>query len=123
MGIALQCLLDLQRQAVHAAAHVADAGGQPDPNTRRDRNHPRSTATIRRRAAWLTVSSTRTRTPPGNSISIEAGLATTYGAGADAGLGRGGCFSTARGSSTRRTGTSRKADPLPATAMRSRRHR
>jgi broad specificity phosphatase PhoE len=33
MRIAMQRLLNLQRQAVHATPHIRRARGQPDPNT------------------------------------------------------------------------------------------
>jgi hypothetical protein len=39
MRIALQPLLDLQRQAIHAAPHVGVANRQPYPYPRGNRNH------------------------------------------------------------------------------------
>src|SRR3954447_26676080 len=37
--IALEHLLDLEREPVHALAHVGAAGGQPDPRPARERDH------------------------------------------------------------------------------------
>lgn len=71
--IAAQCLLHLQSQPVHAAAHVAPANRPPYPHPQGDRDHRRSrtSSTSRRVAAW-TPSLTRTRYPPANPISITS---------------------------------------------------
>ena len=42
--IALQRLLNLECQTVHAAAHVRDASSHPDPHARGSRDHPRNAA-------------------------------------------------------------------------------
>src|SRR5471030_2698081 len=41
VGIPLQVLLNLQSQALHAAAHVGVAGRDPDPDAARYRDHRR----------------------------------------------------------------------------------
>ena len=51
MRIAMQRLLNLQCQAVHATAHVCCTCRQPDPHTRWWRYHPRNTVTTRRSVA------------------------------------------------------------------------
>ena len=49
MRVAPETFLDLQRQSVHAATHVAHTTRQPDANTGRNRDHrPPSAATTRR---------------------------------------------------------------------------
>src|SRR5688500_2884080 len=67
-----QHLLDLQREAVHALAHVGAAGGQPDPRPARERDHRPTSA---RSAAATTAGSgapeIRTRLPPASLISIS----------------------------------------------------
>src|SRR5690349_11441817 len=55
MRIPMQCLLNLQGEAVHATPHVRRTRRQPDPHTRRWCNHPRSTATTRRSVTTLTL--------------------------------------------------------------------
>ena len=50
MRIAFQDLLNLQRQTVHAAAHVGRPSRQPDPHTRGDRDHLRNAPSTRRKA-------------------------------------------------------------------------
>src|ERR687893_283280 len=67
-----QHFLDLQRQPIHALAHVGAAGGKPDPRPARERDHRPARA---RRAAATTPGSgapeIRTRSPPASSISIS----------------------------------------------------
>src|ERR1700686_216445 len=71
MGIALQCLLDLQGQAIHASPHVRSSDRKPDPHTRGNRDHRRSrTSSTRRSACASTPLLTRTRYLPARSISI-----------------------------------------------------
>src|ERR1700688_1623436 len=71
MGIAPQCLLDLQSQAIHASPHVRSSDRKPDPHTRGDRDHRRSsTSSTRRSACASTPLPTRTRYLPARSISI-----------------------------------------------------
>src|SRR6185437_12075192 len=70
MRIALQGLLHLQRQPVHATAHVRRTGGQPHPHTGRRRYHPRSAVTTRRKAVRLTSCPNLMVVPSGNLISI-----------------------------------------------------
>src|SRR6202051_4950662 len=74
MGIALQCLLDLQSQAIHASPHVRSSDRKPDPHTRGNRDHRRSsTSSTRRSARASTPLPTQTRYLPQRSISIVAG--------------------------------------------------
>ena len=76
MRIAPERLLDLQRQAVHAAPHVGAADRQPHPHAGRDRDHRRVSALTTAAAnAAETEPGIRTRTLPVNSTSI-AGSAT-----------------------------------------------
>src|SRR6266849_4574683 len=81
MRIALQVLLDCQRQALHAAAHVGVTGRDPDPDAARYRDHRRlRTSRTRPNASASTFSSTLTRLPSPSSISIrprrfQAGIA------------------------------------------------
>src|SRR5664279_4695133 len=71
MRIAPQRFLDLQRQAIHAAPHIRSSDREPDPHTRGDRDHRRSsTSSTRRRACASTPLPTRTRYLPARSISI-----------------------------------------------------
>src|SRR5213080_2622624 len=76
--VALEHLLHLQRQPVHALAHVGAAGGEPDPRPARERDHRPASA---RSAAATTAGSAgpaiRTRSPPASSISIRPGDAST----------------------------------------------
>src|ERR1700760_3866956 len=70
--IAAQHLLHLQRQRGEAFAHVGVARRQPHPNSRRNRNHRGSRASmIRRSTSTSTPASTMTRRPPASSISIR----------------------------------------------------
>ena len=86
--VELQHLLNLTGQTVETAAHVGRSGGEPDPRTRRQRDHPRSAATTRRSATRLTSAPTRRRLPSGSSISI-------WSAGAVGGFGGAGCIVSA----------------------------
>src|ERR1700675_1021041 len=62
MRVPAERLLDLQRQSVHATAHVGATDRQPDPNTRRNRDHRRSkTPSTRRSAEACTPPPTRPR--------------------------------------------------------------
>ena len=74
--IALQLLLNLKRQTLHAAAHVGVARSDPHPHPARHRDH-RSPKTLRtRRSASASTSlSTRTRLPEPSSISMTADFA------------------------------------------------
>lgn len=59
LRIAPEPLLHQERQALHAAAHIGDACGDPDPGSRRDRDHHRSsTSRTRVSAAASTPAST-----------------------------------------------------------------
>jgi hypothetical protein len=85
VGIAVQRLLHLKGQPVHAAPHVGMAGRQPDPGPRREADHRRRRAFITApmtavMATGSTVPDTLTRTPPDSVISIEPGLAGAAGA-------------------------------------------
>src|SRR5579863_7339859 len=72
MGIALQALLNRQSQALHAAAHVRVPSGDPNPDAARYRDHRRlKTSRTRPNASASTFSSTLTRLPSPNSISIR----------------------------------------------------
>src|SRR6516162_6054737 len=69
--IAAQPLLDLDRQAVHAAPHVGMADRQPYPHTGGNQDHRRANAATTAAAkAGGTDSGIRARTWPANSISI-----------------------------------------------------
>jgi hypothetical protein len=60
--VAAEPFLDLQRQAVHPTTHIGDAGGQPGPAARRQRDHARaSTASTWASAASSTAPSMTTR--------------------------------------------------------------
>ena len=76
-----QHFLDLQREAVHALAHVGAAGGKPDPRPTWERDHHPTSA---RSAAATTAGSgapeIRTRSPPASSISISPDGADTTSA-------------------------------------------
>src|SRR5688572_4693553 len=72
--VATEVLLHLQRQAVHAAAHVGHARRQPHPHPRRHRDHARaSTASTRTSAASSTSAPANTRYPFVVTISIWLG--------------------------------------------------
>src|SRR4051794_15784955 len=100
MRIAFQDLLNLQGEAVHAAAHVGRPRRQPDPHVRRRHDHPRSAVMTRRKVARLTSLPTRTRLPSGKLISIVSAAA----------LVDDGIAAAAGGASMRRTGTKRAGD-------------
>src|ERR1700680_4254956 len=51
MRVPAERLLDLQRQAVHALAHVRAADRQPHPNARGNRDHRRSSTSSTSRSA------------------------------------------------------------------------
>ena len=74
--VALQLLLNLKRQTLHAATHVGVACRDPDPHPTRHRDHrsPRTLRT-RRSASASTSLSTRTRLPEPSSITINPGFA------------------------------------------------
>jgi hypothetical protein len=79
-------LLDLQRQAVHAAPHVGLADRQPHPHPRRNRDHRRdSTLTTAAAKPAGTEPGIRTRTLPANSSSIVGSAVATCAAGISAG--------------------------------------
>src|SRR6516165_11789908 len=66
--VALQSLLDLERQPVHPAPHIAVPGRDPHPDTTGNRDHRRSAAAN----SGGVSTAMRTRTAPANSISIAA---------------------------------------------------
>src|SRR5579885_1515690 len=72
MRVALQRFLDLQRQAVHAAAHVGVAGREPYADTGGDRDHPFANAltTAAAKAGGIDAGM-RTRAAPTNSTSFS----------------------------------------------------
>src|SRR4051812_44586398 len=85
--IAPQCMLDLERQAVHAAPHVGVANRQPHPHARRHRDHRRDSA-LRTAAAKSagTDPGIRTRTwPSSTSIAGAAQGGAPVGSGLSAG--------------------------------------
>ena len=82
--IALQGLLHLQRQAVHAATHVGVAVGQPGPRVARRHDHRRAAAITRRKAIRPKSSPTRMQVPSSNAISIRLASTTTAGPPEDA---------------------------------------
>src|SRR5271165_954192 len=73
--IALQLLLNLKRQTLHATTHVGVARRDPHPHSARHRDHrsPRTLRT-RRSASTSTALSTRTRLPEPSSISMTPDL-------------------------------------------------
>src|SRR3982751_3739241 len=80
IGITPQCFLDLQGEAVHAAAHIGVAGGQPHPHPARQRDHRRtSTCKAAVTMAGSTTPAIRTRSPCGSSISITPRVAPALG--------------------------------------------
>src|SRR3954470_16593329 len=67
-----QHLLDLEREPVHALAHVGAAGGQPDPRPARERDHrPASARSAAATTAGSAAPEIRTRSPPASSTSIS----------------------------------------------------
>jgi len=71
MRIVLQLLLNWQRQAVHAFAHIGTADRQPHPHPARNRDHRRANASTTAAAkTGDTEAGIRTRALPANSISI-----------------------------------------------------
>ena len=80
MRVALERLLNQQRQALVALPHIRVAGRQPNPCTARERNHGRRSRTSITRAS--TVASTPwsmiTRCPRVSTISIRPGAATGH---------------------------------------------
>ena len=73
--IVLECLLNLQRQAIEAAPHVCVAASQPDPRTAWDRYRRRRLARVRALISADTVERLtgpviRIRPPVASSISI-----------------------------------------------------
>jgi hypothetical protein len=67
--IALQLLLHLKRQALHSATHVRVARRDPDPTSRRHRDHDRNAFKVAAITAEGASAPIRTRTPF-NSTSI-----------------------------------------------------
>src|SRR5207244_11085781 len=85
MRVAAQPLLHLQRQPVHAFAHVGPTDCQPHSNPARNRDHrPASASTTAAAKAGDTEAGIRTRALPANSISNAGtgGMATPSPAGA-----------------------------------------
>jgi hypothetical protein len=73
MRIGLELLLHEQRERRKSLPHVGVTGRQPHAHTRWERNHARPSAeTMRATRAALADSSTRTRSPLLNSISMVA---------------------------------------------------
>jgi hypothetical protein len=71
MGIALETLLNLQRQTLHAATHVSMPRRNPDPDAGRDWDHDRDNAFRTRVSAAVSTSAhTMIRSPPASTISI-----------------------------------------------------
>src|SRR3954464_4855699 len=86
MGITPQRLLNHERQAIEALAHVGVAGRQPDPRSIRHRDHRRR-LTFASAFGASTAPVIRIRPPAANSISITPALSATGGANADSGSG------------------------------------
>src|SRR5690349_13356994 len=108
--IALEHLLDLERQPVHAFAHVRAAGRQPHPRPARERDHrPARARSVAATTAGSAAPETRTRSPPASSISISPDGAGTTSA-TDGGTA--GAISTAAKPATPGTGTARSS-PAP----------
>src|SRR5215207_8431427 len=107
MGIPSQRFLDLQSQAIHPASHIGSSDRQPDPYTRGNRDHRRSSTSSTRRSACASMPPLmRTRYLPARSISI---LAATVD----------GCAATASGSAvTERRRDSASANRTPGSHSR-----
>src|ERR1035437_6557321 len=72
VGIALETLLNLQGQSLHAASHVGVARRDPDPTARWNRDHRRCrTCSTGARAAASTLVSTMTRRSLPTTITIR----------------------------------------------------
>jgi hypothetical protein len=80
--ITAQTLLNLERQPVHAASHVGDAAGEPNPHSGRNRDHARLSRTSRRRAKTTASKPgpTMTQRPFASAISMRPAA---VGAGLD----------------------------------------
>jgi hypothetical protein len=65
-----QLLLYQRGETIEAAPHIGQAGGEPDPYPGSGTDHPRNAVSTRRSVVRLTPSSTRTRLPSVNSISM-----------------------------------------------------
>src|SRR5437764_13908536 len=92
--IALQYLLHLDRQAVHAAAHIGVPDRQPDPHPGRNRDHRRASALMIDAANAAGIDAgIRTRTFPANSTSTT-GSAHTASLAALAERASGGAMNT-----------------------------
>ncbi len=76
--VALQRLLHLEGETVHAAPHVGVSHRQPHPDRRRDRGQRRTAAMTRRNATSPISAPTRMQVPSGKAISIR--LASMLGA-------------------------------------------
>ncbi len=76
-------------QALRITAHIRVPVGQPDPYARGQRDHRRTAAITRRRAAKPTSAPTQMQVPSGNAISIRSG-AGAAGPGERRGLGSAG---------------------------------
>jgi hypothetical protein len=74
MRVALQNLLNLGRQAVHAAPHVGVPSRQPHPHTRGDRDRRDRALTTAAANAAGTDLGMRAQTFPANSISIAGSV-------------------------------------------------
>src|SRR5712691_719600 len=89
MRIALQTLLHLDRQTVHAAPHIGVSDRQPHPHTGRNRAQRRDSALTPPAASAAGVEAgIRTRVLPANSTSITGSAydaSTAFGAGSLAG--------------------------------------
>src|SRR5688572_5641622 len=80
--IALQHLLNLERQPRKAAAHVGMAGRQPHPHARGDGDHrPSAASRMRRRLSTSTPAPTRTTRPLPSAISIRCSAGSRLAAG------------------------------------------
>src|SRR5512135_1790875 len=104
MGVPPQRLLNLQRQSIHAAAHIGPADRQPDPDARRDRDHACTSA--------VTIAAARSGATEGGSRTCEplAAITSIMGSGA---------VDTVGGLDDTITGTKPEAPPTPADAPRS----
>jgi hypothetical protein len=89
MRIAMHRLLNLDRQAVHAASHIGMTDRQPHPNPRGHRDHRDNALTTAAANSGGTVRGIRSWTCPPNAISIAASRSTArsvrFGAAASGG--------------------------------------
>src|SRR5438034_7102231 len=71
MRIAPQGLLNLKGQAVHAAPHIRSSDRKPDPHTRGNRDHRRSSTSSTRRSACASTAAADADTILAGKINLD----------------------------------------------------